>query len=391
MRPWCPVASASAGSSHIPRTGLTTLAVLALLWAGSPLSAQVDLEGAKTAAEILITLPDGPEPRVSVSPGSNRVVLELPRGSVFPLDFGAASGGMVRDGVVTSLDAQRVRLELELAQGLLDRVDYRPDSLTLRFTSRFDAMRPRVSGDYILGPDDKILLTVDNQPELTSHLTVTRDGTIAAPLIGDVDAAGLGPRQLALRVAELLGRNYLVDPKVEVVVEDFRSQWVMVSGEVRLPGRLALKGGTRLKEVLSEAGGLTSGAGEKITISRQVVGSEEYEILTIDRAAFERGESNPVLLGGDIIDVGEAEYCYLQGEVRSPGRISIERGMTLLRAVSLSGGVTEWADRKSVKVLYPADRQPRERVFNLRKIQNGKDEDPPLAGGEIIVVGRRYF
>ena len=81
----------------------------------------------------------------------------------------------------------------------------------------------------------------------------------------------------------------------------------------------------------------------------------------------------------------------LQGEVRSPGRIPIERGMTLLRAISLSGGVTEWADRKSIKVLYPADQEPRERVYNLRKIVNGKQDDPPLMGGEIVVVKRRYF
>ena len=36
--------------------------------------------------------------------------------------------------------------------------------------------------------------------------------------------------------------------------------------------------------------------------------------------------------------------------VRAPGRVRIERGMSLLRALSLSGGLTEWADRKEVKV-----------------------------------------
>ena len=371
----------------------TIPALLALCWlVPTPGQDSASDEDSISATEIRIALPSASDPRVAVTPGERRVTIELPRGSVFPLDFSVQSGGLVRGGEVTPIGDDRLQLDLELAQGLLDRVEFQPDALVLRFTTRYHTSSDPTAGDsYILGPDDKILLAVNNQPELTSHLVVNRDGTITAPLIGDIRAAGLSPRQLAVRVAEQLGRDYLVDPQVDIVVEDFRSQWVMISGEVRLPGRFPLRGGTRLKESLSEAGGLTDNAGESVTISRQSAGTGEYEVIRVDRTAFEAGEANPVLLGGDIVDVGRAEYCYLQGEVRVPGRVRIERGMSLLRAISLSGGLTEWADRKSVTVLYPAGHEPSEQEFSIKRIHAGKDEDPVLKGREIIVVGRRLF
>ena len=101
---------------------------------------------------------------------------------------------------------------------------------------------------------------------------------------------------------------------------------------------------------------------------------------------------------GDIIEISRVSYCFVNGEVRSPTRVRLERGMTLLRALTIVGGLTEWADRKSVTVLLgPAANAanghpvPRERVYNVKRIMNGKDPDPPLYEGEIVVVKRRFF
>jgi len=56
------------------------------------------------------------------------------------------------------------------------------------------------------------------------------------------------------------------------------------------------------------------------------------------------------------------------------------------------GGLTEWANRKEIRVLYPQENgETRAEVYNLRRIQQGKAEDPALHGGETIIVSRRYF
>ena len=375
--------------SMMKRIGCFLLGVAALAGMTAAI-AQPAADEEPRGVEIRIDLPaDGPN-HVTVIPGANRVTLELPRGSVFPVDVVAASGGLLRGARVDREGSDRLRLELLLARGLLDRVDYRPDAVVLRFLSKADA-RPAANGAvdaYLMGPDDKLLISVHGQEKLTSALTIGRDGMIPAPLVGDIQAAGLSPTELALRLEELLARSFLVDPQVFVDVQEFASQWVMIDGEVRSPGRVALRGGTRLKEVLSEAGGFNDLAGELISIARRL-DDGGFVQLEVGRPAFEAGDSNPVLWHGDIITVGRATYCYVQGEVNSPNRVKIERGTTLLRAITLVGGLTEWANKKEVKILYGDGIKPL--VVNLKHVRQGKQPDPVLRGGEIIVVERRFF
>jgi polysaccharide export outer membrane protein len=283
---------------------------------------------------------------------------------------------------------------LRLAAGYLGRVAIESGVLVLTFESRLatDDSNAEVKNQYLLGPRDKIAVTVHNHPDLGSILTISRDGTITVPMLGEIQAAGLSPAALADELEEILGRSYLVDPQVDVSVEEFNSQWVMITGEVMLPGRVILRGGTRLKEVLSDAGGFRETSGQLITISRPVDDeADDFETVTIERREFEAGLKNPVLKHGDIIDVPRAAYCYIHGEVRSPGRIPIERETTLLKAITLVGGLTEWADRKNVRILSGGDPDAEEVVVNLKKIQDGKSVDPVLKGGEVIVIKRRFF
>lgn len=347
---------------------------------------------AEVTAEIRITLPDGPLPSVSVSPGREHIVLDLPSGARYPADFVTSSGGMLRDGKVQLVDG-RARIVLELALGLLDRVDFEPGAVILRF--RGSHIPPIELADpqqrYVLGPDDRIGILVHNHTELSPELDITREGWITAPLVGQVKAAGLTPPQLAAKLSELLADGYLKDPQVDVSVKDYRSQWVVVSGEVKTPGRKPLRGGTRLKEVIGEATGFTEEAGEEITITRKVPDADENRTLYISRTDFESGTVNPSLAHGDTIDIRRADYCYIQGEVRESGRVRVERGMTLMRVIALAGGLTDWANRKNVVVLYPQGAVPRERVFNLKQIEKGKIEDPTISGGEDIIVKKRFL
>ena len=364
------------------------VSVLAVLGAGAAFAADPPV----ATAEIRIALPAEPAPSVSVAPGDGRIVIELPRGARYPADFMTSSGGMLRDAKVQLLE-DRVRIDVELALGVLEQVQFAPEALVLRFSGSHlppvDLTDPEQR--YVLGPDDRIALLVHNHPELNTELDITREGWITAPFVGQIKASGLTPPQLAAKLAELLGDGYLREPKVDVSVKEYRSQWVVVSGEVNEPGRKALRGGTKLKEVLGEARGFTDEAGEEITITRKVSGAEKPNIMYVSRTDFEHGVNNPSLMHDDTVDVRRAEYCYIQGEVHTAGRVRIERGMTLLKAIALAGGLTDWADRKDVKVLYPEGSSPRERAFNLNKIESGKVSDPVISGGEDIIVRKRFL
>jgi polysaccharide export outer membrane protein len=385
MRRWFRRAWSSAGSDALP----ALLAVLAF----APAWAQLTPERARTSAEIRIALPAGVEPIVALSPRTDRITLELPAGATLPEDFAASSGGLLRSARREPAGEGRIRLELELERGLLDEVVYEPGSLLLRFGSRFRAESALAEADelYLLGPTDRFVLNVHNHPDLKSELTVGQDGWITAPLVGDVRAAGQSPRQLAATIAELLGRCCLVDPQVDIGVLEYRSQWVMVTGEVRGPGRIQLRGGTRLKEILSEAGGFAEESGEEITISRRRDDGAESVVLRVERSEFENGLVNPSVQHGDIIDVPRARYCYIQGEVNQPGRVRVEREMTLLRVIALAGGLTDWANQKDLRVLEGEGPEARERVYNLRDIYRRKVPDPVIRGGEVIIVKKRFL
>jgi len=65
--------------------------------------------------------------------------------------------------------------------------------------------------------------------------------------------------------------------------------------------------------------------------------------------------------------------------------------MTLFRVIALAGGLTDWANRKKVLVLYGDGSIPRERIFNLNKIESGKEDDPVIRGGEDIIIRKRFL
>ncbi|MDG2527287.1 polysaccharide biosynthesis/export family protein [Caulobacter endophyticus] len=91
--------------------------------------------------------------------------------------------------------------------------------------------------------------------EILPPVVVGQDGAVNLPWIGRVQAAGQTPDALAGRIAQAL-RNKSQDPQVVVSVRDNVANTVMVMGEVKKPGRVALSlTGERLLDVVALAGG----------------------------------------------------------------------------------------------------------------------------------------
>jgi len=378
-----------AGSDTALGAWVRGLALVLVVVVGAAPGARAD-----TTAEVRVAL-SGPEKApVAVSFGDGAVTLELPPGAVFPADFETESAGLLRSGRVTRSDDGRSRLELMLGAGLVERVSVGTDAVVLFIRSRGSAAAvtsAKAARDdaYKIGPEDKLQIAINGHPEMTLQAVVDKSGTVVAPLLGEVPAAGATVAELTGRITNLLSRDYLVDPKVDIQVTEYRSQSTVVTGEVRTPGRVALRGGTDLKAALAEVGGFGPDAGEDIEIARRSPDGA-VSILHTDRGAFERGESNPSLVDGDLINVPRASFIFINGEVRVPGRIRVERGLTLLRAIALSGGFTEWANAKSVRVLRAGSAQ-RGEEHNVRDIEAGKAADPEVRGGDVVVVRRRFL
>jgi polysaccharide export outer membrane protein len=120
----------------------------------------------------------------------------------------------------------------------------------------------KIGKDYIIGADDVLDVSVWKEQELTRSLQVRPDGKISMPLLGDVQAAGLTPGQLAQTVSERL-KKYLTAPQVTVILTQINSQRVYVLGEVTRPGAYPVLPGMTILQAISSAGGLTQFANSK--------------------------------------------------------------------------------------------------------------------------------
>src|SRR5438132_305783 len=82
------------------------------------------------------------------------------------------------------------------------------------------------TGSYRLGPGDKIKVTVFGAEDLSGDFSVTDSGIIAAPLVGDIKAAGLSPQQFAAALQRKLADGYMRDPRVSVQVTTYRPFYI---------------------------------------------------------------------------------------------------------------------------------------------------------------------
>lgn len=154
---------------------------------------------------------------------------------------------------------------------------------------------------YRIGPLDILDVQVFKVPDLTKSVQVAEDGTITYPLVGEITVAGKTARQLEHELTQKLGGKYLRDPHITVLVKEYNSQRVTVEGGVKNTGVYALKGTTRLTEVLAMAGDVDSSvASGDIVIFRTIDGRRSAARFDFDEIRSGK-VPDPEVQPGDVI------------------------------------------------------------------------------------------
>lgn len=109
---------------------------------------------------------------------------------------------------------------------------------------------------YVIDAGDAVTVRVYNDAALSTTATVRTDGVISLLLVGEIEARGKRPTELARDVEAALTK-YMTSPSVMVTVDSVHTLNVIVAGAVATPGVQQVRPGTRLVEVLALAGGLT--------------------------------------------------------------------------------------------------------------------------------------
>lgn len=164
-------------------------------------------------------------------------------------------------------------------------------------------------GEFLLGPEDFLSVTVWKNQDLSRDVAVRPDGMISMPLIGDVQAAGLTANTLAKRIADRL-TEFMASPTVSVQVKEVNSYFIYVQGEVAKPGKYPLRSYATVLQGVSMAGGFTQYASKnKMQVLRVIQNGQEgpHEIrIPVSYDDLVSGKGNPgnfILRSGDIIVV----------------------------------------------------------------------------------------
>jgi polysaccharide biosynthesis/export protein len=130
---------------------------------------------------------------------------------------------------------------------------------------------PPPPADYVIGPDDVLVIAVYKTPEVSGEVGVRPDGKISIPMINEVQAAGKTPEELRQTLMTMF-KSFFNDPNVTVVVKAINSRKVSITGSVQKPGPYPLMGPMTVLQLISMAGGLADFAKSKeIVIIRQGV------------------------------------------------------------------------------------------------------------------------
>jgi polysaccharide export outer membrane protein len=165
---------------------------------------------------------------------------------------------------------------------------------------------------YILSPNDQVSVEVFGEEDLRTNGRLNPEGNLSVPLLGSVHLAGLTLTQAASKLSELYGRDYLVNPRVNVMLLSFARRRFSILGQVNRPGSYEMPDGSPsgidLLEAVAMAGGYTRiAAPERITVRRRNASGDQ--VFKVNAKRFTKGSGGGFRVEpGDTITVGESIF-----------------------------------------------------------------------------------
>jgi polysaccharide export outer membrane protein len=158
--------------------------------------------------------------------------------------------------------------------------------------------------EYVIGVADIVRVNVWHMPDLSGDAKVRPDGTLTAPLVGDLVAAGRTPSSLRSEIETRL-KSYVKDDSLQVslAVSEVNSYHFTLAGNVEKPGLYTSPRFLSITEALALAGGPSRFASlSKVVLIRPSEAGPRR--IPLDLGAIysgKRPEMNIVVLSGDTL------------------------------------------------------------------------------------------
>ena len=217
---------------------------------------------------------------------------------------------------------------------------------------------------YILGPGDKIGLSIITSSNMAYILTITPSGKLWIPDIGPIHISGNNIPDAEIKVAKYIHENRFKTADISLVLLNIRQFKIQVIGAVNSPGFINVSSIERLTDAIRKLGGLHKLADED-NISIKRVNSEEFNCSLKSFQLNGDLANNPILKEGDVIRVAyNSEYSeelkasithkqslvFVTGFVLRPSGHKFLPGYSVNDYIAMSGGATDFGSLKNLSI-----------------------------------------
>jgi protein involved in polysaccharide export with SLBB domain len=258
---------------------------------------------------------------------------------------------------------------------------------------------------YFVGPSDIIAVNIWTSPPVNLSLTVTPEGTLIIPAVGEVRVSDMTLSAAKQKILAEVKKKYILGQTTVTLVSP-RPIIVMVSGNVLYPGLYTLNSIDRSNKAIEDAnrpGRLEMRpdfAHIMATMSTRnvVLRHKDGSLGRVDIAKFLATRDdrwNPYLREGDAIIVPRKDETRnvvgVYGQVNSPGRYEYVSGDSIKDVLLISHGFTRQARTDSVEILrMDSTGTAFTSIFvDGTEVLAGKAADFALQPGDRIVVRAR--
>ncbi|RZK43791.1 MAG: capsule biosynthesis protein [Pedobacter sp.] len=224
-------------------------------------------------------------------------------------------------------------------------------------------LRMATPRDYIIGPDDELLVDLTGDNEKDYRLKVSPDGNIRMEYVGLIAVSGLSIEQASSKIRRSMQGTYPAlrtgRTNVAITIGNIRSIRVVLTGAIVKPGTYTLPSLATVFNALYASGGPNeNGSFRKVQVIRN-----NRLIRTIDTYSFLLNgiqTGNIRLQDQDVINVPVYEKrVEVSGEIKRFALFEVVEGENLSDVLNFAGGFSSEAYTAKVKVLQNTNKERR--------------------------------
>ena len=245
----------------------------------------------------------------------------------------------------------------------------------------------------LIEPGDLLEISVYDNPDLSQEVRVEQSGQVTLALLGPTKLAGLSAQQAGNTISSaLVARHQLLNAQVTVLIKEFATQGVSVTGEVQHPGVYPILTERNVLDVISLAGGFTAMADMRVLIKHRATGETVTAQVHGDYAQADI-DQNVQVDPGDLVVVPRAGIVYVLGDVRNPGWFIMQDNgsINLGQAMAEAGGPNPTAAMDHAVLLHKTGTTYTTEKVRAGEMIKGRVPEISLGPNDILFIPGNKF